>query len=114
MRRTRLQEVARARDLLGEVLRKLQARARDEGERVVVLQQPAGKKVAVEGHPVRDKCGCAVLYLLVGGGADVDAPRLAPRFKLAGQSHVVAKQAVTGHFHAHHPGQNRPGVDADS
>lgn len=51
---------------------------------------------------------------LVGGGADINAPRLAPRLKLAGQRHVVAKQAVTGHFDAHHAGQNRPGVDPDS
>lgn len=51
---------------------------------------------------------------LVGRGADVDAPRLAPRFKLAGQRHVVPKQAVSGHFNAHHARQDRPGVDADS
>lgn len=50
MRRPRLQEVARARDLLGKVFRELQARARDEGKRVVVLQQPARKEVTVESH----------------------------------------------------------------
>lgn len=48
MRRPRLQEVAHPRDLLGKVFRELQARPRDEGKRVVVLQQPARTGVAVK------------------------------------------------------------------
>jgi len=42
--RPRLQEVARPLDLLGEVIRELEPRARDEGEGAVVLQQPVGKE----------------------------------------------------------------------
>lgn len=49
--RPRLQEVARPRDLLGEVLRELQARARDEGEGAVVLQQPAEEHSGRHGDP---------------------------------------------------------------
>lgn len=42
---------------------------------------------------------------------DVDTPRMASWFKLAGQGHVVPKQAVAGHFNPHNPGQHRARVD---
>ena len=52
-------------------------------------------------------------YLLISCGTDIDTSRMAPRFKLAGQCHVVPKQAVTWHFNPDHACQNRTCVDPD-
>jgi len=45
---------------------------------------------------------------------DVYPERFATRLELVGDRHVVAKQAVSWHFHADHAGQYRSGVQSDS
>ena len=50
-------------------------------------------------------------HLLVSRGTDIDTPRMAARFKLAGQCHIVPKQAITWHFNPDHTCQYRTCVD---
>lgn len=52
-------------------------------------------------------------YLLVSCGANIDTPRMAPRFKLAGQCHIVPKQAIAWHFNPNNTCQHRTCVDTN-
>jgi hypothetical protein len=54
------------------------------------------------------------IYLLVCSRTDVYPERFATRLELVGDCHVVAEQAVSRHFYAHHAGQYRSGVQSDS
>lgn len=51
-------------------------------------------------------------HLLVGGGADIDAPRVTSRLELARQGDIISKQAVSWHSYPHDSSQHRARVNA--
>lgn len=51
-------------------------------------------------------------HLLVGGGADIDAPRVASGFEFACQSDVISKQAISWHSYPNNSSQHRAWMNA--
>lgn len=52
-------------------------------------------------------CNIQHKYLLIRCGTNIDTPGMASWFKLAGQRHIVSKQAVAWHFNTDHTCQHR-------